>query len=87
LRISAARSTGNQRIPAYTSVIGKRLNSSAVTIAKLPPPPRSAQKSSGSFAQSARTSSPSAVTASIAVTWFAPMPCFRASQERPPPSV
>ena len=52
-----------------------------------PPPPRMAQKRSGSFAQSVRTTSPAAVTTSIAATRFAPMPCLRASQERPPPSV
>ena len=53
----------------------------------IPPPPRSAQNRSGSFAQSVRTMSPEAVTTSIAVTWLAPMPCLRASQDSPPPSV
>ena len=41
---------------------------------------------SGSLSRSVRTSSPSAVTSSIAVTLFACRPCLRPSQPRPPPS-
>ena len=73
-------------IPAWTSVIGNSLNSIAVTMPKLPPPPRSAQNSSGSFSRSVRTSVPSAVTSSIAVTLFVWRPWLRASQPMPPPS-
>ena len=65
---SAARSIGNQRMPAYTSRMGNSLNSIAVTTPKFPPPPRNAQNRSGSFSRSTRRRRPSAVTSSIAVT-------------------
>ena len=60
--------------------------SSAVTMPKLPPPPRSAQKRSGSLSASTRRSVPSAVTSSIAVTLFVESPSLRAYQPTPPPS-
>ena len=63
------------------------MNSNAVTTPKLPPPPRSAQNKSVCSDGVARVTSPSAVTTSIAVTWFAARPCWRANQLRPPPSV
>ena len=59
----------------------------AVTMPKFPPPPRSAQNRSAWSSEVARTSCPSGVTSSIAVTWLAASPCLRASQLRPPPSV
>ena len=47
-RTSPARSTGKKSAPAKTSRTGSSSNSSAVTMPKSPPPPRIAQKSSGS---------------------------------------
>ena len=58
----------------------------AVTAATLPPPPRSAQNSSGSVSWSARTSRPSAVTTSAATIVLQASPWVRISQLRPPPS-
>ena len=84
--ISAPRSTGQAIIPAYTVATGYRRNSSAVTTPKLPPPPRTAQNSSGSWSASVRTWRPSAVTSSIATMLFVAMPYWRAIQPMPPPS-
>ena len=84
---SLARSKGKNSAPAYTSRIGNRANSIAVTTAKLPPPPRSAQNRSGSYSASTRRISPSAVTTSNARTWLSANPWDRASQLTPPPSV
>jgi hypothetical protein len=50
------------------------VNSIAVTMPKLPPPPRSAQNSAGSLSASVRMICPSAVATSIAVTLFAATP-------------
>jgi hypothetical protein len=57
-----------------------------VTTPKLPPP-RSAQNRPVSVHASARTSRPSAVTASIASTLLADSPYARPSQLIPPPTV
>ena len=84
---SAWRSYGHRNMPAYTSAYGYRRNSIAVTTPKFPPPPRSAQNRSAWSSAVARTSAPSGVTSSIAVTLFAARPCLRESQLRPPPSV
>ena len=83
---SAARSIGQTSQPAYASVTGKRAISTSVTMPKLPPPPRSAQKSSAFVSGSARTTSPSAVTTSAERTLEDDSPYFRASQPMPPPS-
>ena len=85
-RTSVVRSKPKNSAPAYSSRTGTTANSSAVTTPKFPPPPRSAQNSSGSCAASVRTRWPSAVTISIAVTALVCSPCLRASQPTPPPS-
>ena len=66
-RTSRARLASQIIIPAYAVSKSNRSNSSAVTTPKLPPPPRSAQKSSGWLVASARSKVPSAMTISIAV--------------------
>ena len=53
-RARARTPPGPDQPPAKTSVIGKSLNSMAVTTPKLPPPPRSAKKRSGSWVWSTR---------------------------------
>src|SRR3954469_2484699 len=58
----------------------------AVTAAKLPPPPRSAQNRSGSFSASTRWDWPSAVTILIATTVLAAMPRLRDRKVNQPPS-
>ena len=55
---------GKAILPKKTSVVGCAANSKAVTIPKLPPPPRSAQNSSAFSSAVAGTTSPSAVTIS-----------------------
>ena len=79
---------GRRGRPAYTSAIGKRRSSTAVTIAKLPPPPRIAQKSSGSSVgrRSQRMAAVGVDDARSARIALAARPCFRASQLIPPPS-
>src|SRR5690349_11538863 len=57
----------------------------ATTIAKSPPPPRSAQNRSGSLSASTVRASPSAVTSSIARTRLQANPYWRPNQLRPPP--
>ncbi len=73
--------------PATTSSSGNRRISSEVTIPKLPPPPRSAQKRSGSVSASVRTRRPSGSTISTAVSALAARPLRRASHPMPPPRV
>ena len=87
LSTSAERSQGKISQPAKTVSSGKSVYSKAVTMPKLPPPPRSAKKRSRWCVWSTRWNSPSAVTSSIAVREFAARPCLRASQPMPPPSV
>jgi hypothetical protein len=58
-----------------------------VTIPYPPPPPRSAQKRSGSLPALTVRGSPSAVTTSIAFTRLQAQPYLRPSQLNPPPSV
>ena len=70
---SAARWIGKNRSPAYSSLTGYSVISSAVTT-PMPPPPRTAQNRSGSCSASARTRSPSGVTSSAAVTLLAAIP-------------
>ena len=53
---------------------------------KSPPPPRSAQNSSGSDSWVTCTSSPSGVTRSTETTLLAVKPCARVNQLTPPPS-
>ncbi len=62
------------------------LNSNEVTMPKLPPPPRSAQKRSGFSLALARTSSPSAVTTCAAMRLSTVRPNLRVVQPKPPPS-
>ncbi len=62
-------------------------NSKWVTMPKLPPPPRSAQKRSGCSEAPARTTSPAAVTTSTDSRLSMVMPYLRLSQPKPPPSV
>src|SRR5215211_7131712 len=64
---------------------GLRRNSNSVTMPKLPPPPRSPQKSSGFSVSLALTSSPSAVTRSTDRSWSMVSPYLRISQLIPPP--
>ena len=59
----------------------------AVTMPKSPPPPRSAQNSSGSLRSVTRMCSPSGSTSSTARTWLAARPYFRPNQLNPPPRV
>ncbi len=73
-------------MPAYAVAIGYMRNSSAVTTPKLPPPPRTAQNSSGLAVASARTSVPSPMTTSTAVRLLVARPSLRAYQPIPPPS-
>ena len=73
-------------VPPKTSLWGTRRASIAATMAKLPPPPRSAQNSSGSLSASTWRCSPSAVTTSIAVSRLQAKPYLRPSQPTPPPS-
>src|SRR3954466_6786924 len=56
-----------------------------VTTPKLPPPPRSAQNSSGCSSADARTRSPRAVTSSTASMLSTVRTCLRSSQPEPPP--
>ncbi len=65
---SPVRAGSNMTMPANTSSTEKRRNSSEVTMPKLPPPPRIAQKRSGCSLCDAVTSSPSAVTISALIT-------------------
>ena len=62
------------------------VNSSAVTIPKLPPPPRSAQNSSAFSASLAHRIEPSAVTTSRPVMLLVCIPSLRAYMKIPPPS-
>ncbi len=73
-------------MPAYAVGMSYIRNSSAVTTPKLPPPPRTAQKSSGFVVASARTSDPSPITISTAVRLLVARPSLRAYQPMPPPS-
>ena len=74
--------------PASTCVpSGTQRNSNSVTIPKLPPPPRSPQKSSAFSSALALTNSPSAVTRSTETSWSTERPCLRMIQPIPPPSV
>jgi hypothetical protein len=59
----------------------------AVAMPKLPPPPRSAQRRSGSEASVTSRTSPAASTSSTASRLSAASPYFAISQPRPPPSV
>ena len=61
--------------------------SNDVTIPKLPPPPRIAQKRSGFSSSLAVTISPCAVTTSAERRLSTVAPCFRISHPIPPPSV
>jgi hypothetical protein len=63
------------------------LNSNEVTTPKLPPPPRSAQNSSGSSLAETRCSAPSAVTIVAPIRLSIVSPCLRVSQPKPPPRV
>ena len=58
---ATASSSRTARSPLVTGGSGCRLNSNSVTTPKLPPPPRSAQSSSGSPSAPATTKDPSAV--------------------------
>ena len=62
-------------------------NSKEVATPKLPPPPRTAQNSSGSSSWLARTTLPSAVTSSTARRLSSARPYLPISQPIPPPSV
>ena len=62
-------------------------NSNSVTMAKLPPPPRRAQKRSGFSVSEAVSTSPSAVTARAETRLSIASPYFRLSQPMPPPRV
>ena len=84
---SGPRSMGYHKMPAYSCVTGNSRSSRAVTMPKLPPPPRSAQNRSGSSSRSARRSWPSAVTTSIASTLLADRPYLRPRKLTPPPRV
>ena len=84
---SAARARGKTARPAITSgPTGCSRSSSAVTTPKLPPPPRSAQNSSGCSSADARIGSPLAVISSTARMLSTVRPCLRSSQPEPPPS-
>ena len=61
-------------------------SSIAVTTPKLPPPPRSAQNSSGCSSADARIGSPLAAISSTARMLSTVRPCLRSSQPEPPPS-
>src|SRR6266436_2050066 len=78
---------GKSRNPASTVVSGWSWNSNDVTMPKLPPPPRTPQKSSGFSSALARKQRPSATTTSTADTLSHARPCFRISHPWPPPSV
>ena len=66
---------------------GFSLNSNSVTMPKLPPPPRTPQKSSVFSSSLALTSSPRAVTSFTERSWSIVRPYFRCSHPIPPPSV
>ena len=68
---------GSMNIPPKHSPSGAALNWKRVTTPKLPPPPRIAQKRSGSVRASTRRIFPSAVTISAAINESMVRPCFR----------
>ena len=82
-----AASIGCAIKPPVTISSGCRRYVKVVATPKLPPPPRSAQKRSGSDASVTSSTSPSAVTSSTASRLSAARPCFAISQPSPPPSV
>ena len=73
--------------PPYTVSSGCRSYSSDVATPKLPPPPRSAQRRSGSFSAFAVVTAPSAMTTSADRRLSTAMPYLPISHPRPPPSV
>src|SRR5881397_1723341 len=74
-------------MPPRTCVTGWSRYSRDVTTPKLPPPPRSAQKRSGSSFALAVWNRPSAVTTSAETRLSMLSPCLPISQPRPPPRV
>ena len=72
--------------PTGTEYLSCR-NSNDVTMAKFPPPPRTAQNSSGWLVSSARKSLPSAVTMSTEMTLSTQSPWVWRSQPIPPDKV
>ena len=85
---SGASSSGHTTGPPSTiGPTGWRWYSNAVAIPKLPPPPRTPQKRSGSVRSSTWMRSPSAVTRSTESRLSTVSPCLRIRWPRPPPSV
>ena len=86
-KISSVRSIGHHIGPATTFVTGTQLNENEVTTPKFPPPPRIAQKSSGSRSASTCTTEPSARTTVAETRWSIVSPYVRVRCPVPPPSV
>src|SRR5689334_18812498 len=73
--------------PPTTVVSGCRRYSSEAAMPKLPPPPRSAHRRSGSDSAVTFSTSPSAFTSSTPIRLSAASPCLAMSNPRPPPRV
>ena len=85
--VGASSNENTSRPHSTWGPTGCSLNSKRVTTPKLPPPPRSAQNSSGFSVALATTCLPSAVTTSADSRLSTVRPCLRDSQPKPPPSV
>jgi hypothetical protein len=76
----------HRSMPAYALAMSKSRSSIEVTIPKLPPPPRTAQNTSGLVSASARSRLPSPSTRSTPTMLLVDMPSWRAYHPMPPPS-
>jgi hypothetical protein len=86
-RTSSPRSSGHSSGPATTVGTGDNRKANRVTTPKLPPPPRIAQKRSGSEFSLAVTKLPSARTTSASIRLSIESPRVRVRFPTPPPSV